>query len=110
MKNQIFNYICKRVAWADYVSLVSSTEIAKEFNITLYKARKYIKQLVTDGLLKSDMQVLYFPPWYDDDWYPPRIYRGYTLTKIAFESDCFKQHYHDMEESYVKWARGDYDE
>ena len=111
MKNKIFDYICKCIAWNHYVSLVPSTEIARHFNITLYRARKYIKELVTDGLLKSDIQVLYFPPYdKEDDWYPPRIYRGYTLTNIAFESDCFKQHYQDMEESYIKWARGDYDE
>lgn len=104
----VFDYICKRIAWADYITNVSSVEIAKYFSITLYKARKYIKELVNDDLLKSDIQVLYIPPLTkDDDYYPPRIYRGYTLTPKGFETDVFKQHYKQCMESYEKWARGD---
>jgi predicted transcriptional regulator len=110
MKNSIFDHICKRVAWATYVSTVPSTEIAKVFNITLYKARKYIKELVEEGWLVSNIEVLCCYPPYDDEYYPPRIYRGYTLTRKGFETDNYKKHYEECMKSYERWAGDDCDE
>lgn len=103
----VFDYICKRVAWADYITNVSSVEIAKHLNISLYKSRKYIKELVDLGFLKSDIQVLYIPPLTkDDDYYPPRIYRGYTLTEKGIETNTYKKHYQECMKSYEDWAKG----
>lgn len=108
LKAVVFDHICKCIAWNDYVSNISSVAVSKHLGITLYKVRKVIKSLVEEGLLVSDIQVLYSPPWYDDDWYPPRIYRGYTLTKLGFETECYKKHYAEMCESYSNWASEEY--
>ena len=103
----VFEYICERIARADYITNVSSVEIAKYFSITLYKSRKYIKELVDLSLLKNDIQVLYIPPLTkEDDYYPPRIYRGYTLTKKGFETDTYKKCYNKYMKSLDDWAKG----
>jgi hypothetical protein len=69
--------------------ILPSTEVAKNLNISLYQARKYIKQLVDEGLLASDIEVL-VPNSYDDNYYPPVIHRGYCLTKKATETQEYK--------------------
>lgn len=102
MKEEIFNYICQRIAWNLYISVIPSTEVAKHFNISLYKARKYIKQLVHDGLLVSDIQVLCPIP--HEEEYKPQIFRGYTLTKEGFETDCYQFHYSAMLDFFNDWG------
>lgn len=106
LKQSIFDYYCRRVAWSDYVSTIPSTEIAKQFNITLYKARKIIKELVEEGWLVSNIEVLCCYPHYDDDWYPPRIYRGYTLTEKGFETDTYNKCYNKYMKALEDWAKG----
>ena len=92
MKDQIFDYYCKRISsFMNPVGVVPSTEIAKEFKLTIYRARKYIRELVDDGLLESKIEVLYYPAW-DDEWYPPCIHRGYALTKKGLDSDNYKKY------------------
>lgn len=103
MKTEIFDFICHKIAYDFYVSNVPSTMVAKHFGITLYKARKIIKQLVADGLLVSSIEVLCCYP-HDDEYYPPRIYRGYTLTPAGFETECYKKHHKQMEEALASWG------
>ena len=106
MKADIFDYICNRIANAIYVGVVPSTQVAEHFNINLYKSRKYIRQLVTDGLLVSKIDVLSYDPFWDE-YYPPRIYRGYTLTEAGYQTENYKKHYAEVLESYRRWAMCD---
>lgn len=90
MKNKIFKEYCKYTACVmNYVHVLPSTVVAEHLGISLYMTRKYIKELVADGLLASDIVVL-VPNSYDDDWHPPVIHRGYCLTKKATETQEYK--------------------
>lgn len=59
-------------------SLVTSTYIAKEFNWTLHKARKIIKNLVDRGLIASG-----YYSYYDNDTERSFILRGYKITDFG---------------------------
>lgn len=66
--------------------LIPSTLIAREFNCTVYKARKLIAELVNKGLLKSGCQCLVND--YDEQNY---IVRGYRITQLARETLTYKK-------------------
>ena len=85
MKNKIFKMYCNFTACAsNYVRILPSTVVAEHLEISLYMARKYIKELVADGLLASDIVVL------KSNWYPPIICRGYCLTSKGRETQEYK--------------------
>ena len=87
MKDKIFEYYCQRTACVYNVcGTIPSTLVSKVFKISLYKTRKYIKELVNEGLLVSNIEV-----FRDDYEYPPAIIRGYCLTKKGFETNVYKQ-------------------
>lgn len=99
MKDKIFELYCQFTASAmNIVSTLPSTTIAKHFNITLYKARKYIKELVNEDLLVSNIEILNF-----DREEPPTILRGYCLTKKGFETEIYKQ---KLKEEIDYWNGG----
>lgn len=86
MKYVIFKYYCNFTACVmNRIHVLPSTVVSRGLGISLYKTRKYIKELVADGLLKSDIVV----DNYDDD-YPPILVRGYCLTKKGFETEEYK--------------------
>lgn len=65
--------------------ILPSTYIAKKFNCSLYKARKIIKQLVEQGLLKSAMDSGY------DEEYGVYCIRGYAITDKARKTLIYKR-------------------
>lgn len=87
-KEQIFRGYC-RIA-SDIMNaghcIVPSTTIAKCFDVSLYRARKIIKELVSDGLLVADTE-----GGYSD--YSCQIYciRGYRITQKALFTREYKE-------------------
>ena len=80
----------------DIGGLVVSTYISKKYNISLYKARKYMKELQAEGLVKKSYIGGF--DWENNDY--PYCYHGYKLTDKAKETDLFKQIY---TENYKKF-------
>lgn len=88
LKDKIFRSYCSISSdiMAAGHCILSSKYIAKRYNITLYRARKIIKELVADGLLVADYEGGY------SDWdCMVHCYRGYRVTKRATQTREYKE-------------------
>lgn len=65
--------------------IISSTYVSKYFNCTLYRARKIIKSLVDQELLKPACE-----SGYDDYSEMPYVIRGYNLTQKGRASKAYR--------------------
>lgn len=88
LKEQIYRGYClttSNIINAGH-DIIPSTSISKWFNISLYKARKIIKELIKEGLLEAGTE-----GGYDD--YACQIYcvRGYRLTNKGRSTTIYKQ-------------------
>lgn len=86
-KEQIFSILCTHYCsimdgWVPYPSTLVHKHMP---HLSLYKVRKYIKELKAEGLVDSS---LYVETGSDLD--RPIIVRGYTITDKAFSTDAYK--------------------
>lgn len=86
-KEQIFSTLCMHHCsimdgWVPY----PSTVLSKQLGISLYKTRKYLKELKTEGLIDSDIYI-------ENGWDKPIIVRGYVVTKMGRLTETFENAY-----------------
>ena len=85
MKEAIFEYFCKLTA-CNVSSTFPTRFVVQEFGISMYKARKYIKELVDDGLLVRSFETIDYDPEE-----PTGMLRGFCLTRKGMESEVYKK-------------------
>ena len=101
MKDLIFKYYCSLTCCNWYVSTFPTRAVVEKFGISQYKAKKYIKELVDDGLLEKNSEWVTY-----DEEEPPVFQRGYKLTKKACETEVYKKECQRVEDSLREWANG----
>lgn len=81
-------------AICNHPNVFPCTQIAKELNESLYKVRKYMKELESEGYVKKSYEGGY------DDW-TDRIYciHGYSLTEKGADTEYYKDRY-DIDVEY----------
>lgn len=80
-------------------NIYSISVLAKRLNISKHVARKYIKQLEAEGLVCKA-----YEGGCDEDGYP-YCYHGWSITKIAADSDIFKKCYKAAEKKCVRFLQ-----
>lgn len=84
--NDVFRYYCNvAVGIMNYFNVIPATKVADKLHISNYKARKLIKELVSEGLLEPT-----FDGGYDEECGVFCI-RGYSVTNKGKESIIFKK-------------------
>ena len=94
-KEEALKWIAEQTAAiCNHPYVFSCTWIAKGINESVYKVRKYMKELEKEGYVKKSHEGGY------DDW-SGRIYciHGYALTKKGSETDYYKEK-HQTEVEY----------
>ena len=98
------------VCYAPNKAVVPISNIVSLLEWTKYRVRKALKELRELGLIEYTSQgcpaiVSYGAESYPeliDDAHPP--INGYSLTKKAFESELWKEHYSEWSKSMEEWA------
>ena len=86
-KAELFSLMCSTTAsiMNYYTDLISIPAIAQIFNTTKYRVRKLMKELESEGLVKSGHESCYSD--YNEQYY---IVRGFCLTRAARETPEYK--------------------
>lgn len=92
-KDIIFQHLCRHYCsvmdgWIPYPSTVLQRQLP---HLSLYKVRKYLKELKSEGLIVSDLYV----DMGDDR---PILIRGYTLTVAGRNTEMCKQAHEEERE------------
>jgi|GEM_PF-6173087 len=83
-------------------NIIPSTYVSKYFNCTLYRARKIIKSLVDQGLLKPACE-----SGYDEYSEMPYVIRGYNLTQKGRASKTYRiAQWHEAKICSNVWGDG----
>lgn len=102
---EIGSYTC---SYAPERAVVTISNLCNLTGLPRYGARKALRSLIADGLVKYTSQgcpaiVSYGEcPELVEEARPP--INGYTLTKAAFQTDRWKKAYKDWEDGMREWA------
>ena len=90
-KEDFFKVLCKECAYAG--DLITCAQIAKNYDISLYKTRKYMKEFLTEGMVYKT----YFGDYHraygygeDEDKDYVWCVHGWSLTDKAKDTETFK--------------------
>lgn len=107
---EIGSYTC---LYAPRETVVTSTNLSELAGVSKYTARKALKALAVDGLIKYTSQGC--PAIVSYGEVPELVYEarppinGYALTEYGMKSKAFKDAYNQWCDSMETWANGDYD-
>ena len=95
MKDDALKWICERSASiSDHPDVFSCTWIAKGIHESVYKVRKYMKELEADGYVRKDHE-----GGVDECTCEIYCIHGYSLTKKGYEHKYYK----DAMKKEVEW-------
>lgn len=107
-KKKVLEQMCHFLAGSIYSSVVTSKELARSANITLYRVRKTLKELEAEGLVEKLSEGIRPEYSYEGECihegYPPR--NGWTVTQSVILTDMWKQAVDEANKSFAQWANG----
>ena len=89
MKDDALKWICEHTAFiSNHPYVFSCTWVAEEINESVYKVRKYMKELEAEGYVRKDHEGG-IDSWTNDMY----CIHGYSLTNKGFEHKYYKDAY-----------------
>lgn len=79
-KEQLFQFMIENRLTADFYEMIFTSKfIASRLKTSVYQVRKYLKELVNDGLIKYECKIMYDYGEYRQIEYTSAPYWGYTV-------------------------------
>lgn len=106
-KKKVLEQMCHFLAGSIYSSVVTSKELARSADFTLYRVRKTLKELEAEGLVEKLSEGIRPEYSYEGECihegYPPR--NGWTVTQAVIQTDMWKEAIEAVNRSYVEMLK-----